>query len=249
MCNDDECSPTDINDQDTRVGYADKNGWFSFQAASECMPCDPIGTNNCRWKIVNVDKIVRTKCLEEYARINGTSCEMSWVYAFENCSVVERDASQVWLKGKSAPSNCPRVISGCVGNTFPLITSSNSGCSHTCIPCSRRSEIAYPSDLVVESLSIGVSLSWSPVNSTLYGDLIPGNLSIISYNVQVTEMNGNHRMNYKSFIPTIAISDLQATKAYVIKVQAESGDLLSQSVEHTVTTPECKSLDTALLCM
>jgi hypothetical protein len=218
------------------VGYVDAEGWFSFPDASKCKPCDKIGENNCRWKIINVDKIVRTKCLKEYANLTGSICFESWVDGFENCSAVESDTSALWLKGADAPSNCPRVISGCIGDTFPAFALSNSGCSHQCIQCSRKSELAYPTDLVIEALQpTGVTLSWSIVNSTLYGDPLYA-FHNISYNIQVTCLESRSQMSFRSILPTISISSLQPASKYSIQVQAEAGTMLSERSEVNTST-------------
>jgi hypothetical protein len=111
---------------DKRVGSAN-DMYYSFPQESQCKPCDLIGTNDCRWKIISVDKIVESQCIVDYGLGNMSSCdripeslccEEKFPESFYNCSAVPMDSSKEWIKGFNRPAHCPRVISGCVGETF-----------------------------------------------------------------------------------------------------------------------------------
>jgi hypothetical protein len=245
--NGDRCFGCDF-DSDKRVGYKSVYDQYSLPSESKCKPCDSIGTNNCRWKILSVNKIVKSQCLTDYVtRKAGAICMDEWYEAFKNCSSIDFDSSNSWVKGLSAPANCPYHISGCTGDTFPSTAVSNSGCSHSCLPCSQRSEIAYPYDLEIESLqSTGASLSWSRVNSTLYGDPFEQNINA-SYIVTLSKEDGSKSI-YKTNTPTITFFNLTPGQKYSAQIQTQAGFALSQATIANFRTPGCKPLDASLLC-
>jgi hypothetical protein len=230
MCNQDSCEF--FNKNDFRVGYSPQMKWLSFPEQSQCKSCEELGTNNCRWKVISVEKIVESQCLLQYADRNGSSCEDPNILeaAFEYCPPVNKDSSKSWIKGPGAPSHCPRVISGCVGDTFPAISLSESGCAHQCISCSRRSELAFPSSPEIESISpTGIAVSWDLVNSTLYGDPLPVNTAsgkeiTVTYISTLTRLDDGLKAFYPSNLPTLAISNLFPARNYslVIKLVMET---------------------------
>jgi hypothetical protein len=221
--------------RDRRVGF-NGDGYYSFPKESRCKPCDSIGTNNCRWKIINVKKIVESKCLIKYANDRNGTCDQFFPESFFNCPGVSFDTSKEWIKGSNHPAHCPRVISGCVGETFPSAVFSESVCAQECLSCSRRNELAAPSAVIINSLtSFSVSLLWNPAQLTLYGD----ELSFVSYNLRLYSAHNGSISEQTTRIPSITIEQLDPSSAYSIHIRASSpGKMDSQEIIAKFTTPD-----------
>lgn len=226
-------------DTDYRVGYDDGTNYYSFPEQSRCKPCDSIGTNNCRWKIISVDKIVRSRCLIDYAKLRGNQCYQLFPESFYNCSDVGMYSSKEFVKGQNRPSHCPQVISGCVGETFPSAISSEDGCAHECIPCSKRYDLAYPSVPQIESLMpTGIALSWNKVESNLYGDSLREG-SIVSYSSRlISEYDESFFAIKSSEIPAVSFSNLKPSQKYSVYIRAISGSQESQETRFSFMTPQ-----------